>query len=185
MASRKPARLLLVGLAAGIENAGDLRPARSRQVRSIDDGALDILDAVHPDRRRGGGGDLCGGSMRAAGGIGPGHEMIAAETRLAHHVLESDVGGARHRRHQRAPRWRCRDGATPRRNTPRLARSIISVWSRSSSTAKRAGTLASNGNCCSSRVHIAWMVCTFRPPGVSSAQANSLRADFAKRLGRD
>ena len=63
-------------------------------------------------------------------------------------------------------------------NTERLARSIISVWSRSSSTAKRAGTLASNGNCCSSRVHSAWMVCTFRPPGVSSAQAKSLRASL-------
>ena len=61
-------------------------------------------------------------------------------------------------------------------STSRLARSINSVWSRSSSTAKRAGTLASNGNCCSSRVHSAWMVCTFSPPGVSSAQANSLRA---------
>ena len=35
------------------------------------------------------------------------------------------------------------------------ARSIISVWSRSSSTAKRAGTLASKGNCCNRRVHSA------------------------------
>ena len=35
--------------------------------------------------------------------IGPGHEMIAAEAGLAHHVLEGDVGGARHRGHQRAP----------------------------------------------------------------------------------
>ena len=61
-------------------------------------------------------------------------------------------------------------------STLRLARSIISAWSRSSSTAKRAGTLASNGNCCSSRVHSAWMVCTFNPPGVSSAQANNSRA---------
>ena len=61
-------------------------------------------------------------------------------------------------------------------STARLARSIISFWSRSSSTAKRAGTLASNGNCCSRRVHSAWMVCTFSPPGVSSAQANSFRA---------
>jgi len=33
------------------------------------------------------------------------------------------------------------------RNTFRLARSIMSVWSRSSMTEKRAGTLASNGNC--------------------------------------
>jgi hypothetical protein len=41
--------------------------------------------------------------MRTAGGIRPGHEMIAAETGVAHHVLEGDVGGARHRRHQRAP----------------------------------------------------------------------------------
>src|SRR5664279_611358 len=66
-------------------------------------------------------------------------------------------------------------------STARLARSIISFWSRSSSTAKRAGTLASNGNCCSSRVHSAWMVCTFNPPGVSNAQANSSRARLRKR----
>src|SRR3982751_3667379 len=37
-------------------------------------------------------------------------------------------------------------------STERLARSIISFWSRSSSTVKRAGTLASNGNCCNKRV---------------------------------
>ena len=67
------------------------------------------------------------------------------------------------------------------RNTLRLARSIMSFWSRSSSTAKRAGTLASNGNCCSSRVQSAWMVCTFSPPGVSSARANSSRAAFRRR----
>src|SRR6202022_4002801 len=59
-------------------------------------------------------------------------------------------------------------------------RSIISLRSRSSSTANRAGTLASNGNCCSSRVHSAWMVWTFRPPGVSSAHANSARARILK-----
>ena len=46
----------------------------------------------------------------------------------------------------------------------------------SSSTVKRAATLASNGNWCSSRVQKAWMVCTFSPPGVSSAEANSRRA---------
>ena len=39
----------------------------------------------------------------------------------------------------------------------------------SSSTSKRAATLASNGNWCRSRVQKAWMVCTFSPPGVSSA----------------
>ena len=52
--------------------------------------------------------------MGAAGGVGPCHEMIAAETGLAHHVLEGDVGGARHRRPQRAARRRCRGCATPR-----------------------------------------------------------------------
>ena len=102
--------------------------------------------------------------------------MVAAEAGLAHHVLEGDVGGARHRGLERAAGRRCRDRAAASSSTPRLARSIISFWSRSSSTAKRAGTLASNGNCCSSRVHSAWMVCTFSPPGVSSAQANNSRA---------
>ena len=46
----------------------------------------------------------------------------------------------------------------------------------SSSTSKRAATSASNGNWCSRRVQKAWMVCTFSPPGVSSALANSRRA---------
>ena len=46
----------------------------------------------------------------------------------------------------------------------------------SSSTSKRAATSASNGNWCNSRVQKAWMVCTFRPPGVSSALANRRRA---------
>ena len=54
----------------------------------------------------------------------------------------------------------------------------------SSSTWKRAATSASNGNCCRSRVQKAWMVCTFNPPGVSSASANSLRAR-ASRLRVD
>ena len=47
------------------------------------------------------------------------------------------------------------------------ARSISSVW-LSSSTAKRAGTLASNGTRCSSRSQKAWMVSIFSPPGVST-----------------
>ena len=37
------------------------------------------------------------------------------------------------------------------------------VVEASSSTVKRAATLASNGNWCSSRVQKAWMVCTFKP----------------------
>ena len=57
-----------------------------------------------------------------------------------------------------------------------MARSNISFWERSSSTVKRAATFASNGNCWSSRVQKAWIVCTLSPPGVSSAAANSARA---------
>ena len=53
---------------------------------------------VDAERRR----DLRGGGIGAAGVIGPRHEMIAAETRLAHHILEGDVGRARHRHGQRA-----------------------------------------------------------------------------------
>ena len=125
--------------------------------------------------------DICAAAARrAAGGVGPGHEMIAAETGLAHHVLEGDVGRTGHRRSSARGRSALSGSRDASSSTARLARSIISFWSRSSSTAKRAGTLASNGNCCSSRVHSAWMVCTFSPPGVSSAQANSLRAALAQ-----
>ena len=161
---------------------GDLFPARSRQVRPVDDLALDVFDAVagiDAERSR----HLRGRCVGAAGAVGPGHEMIAAETGLAHDVLEGDVGRAGHR--DRSARPVALSGSREASSiTARLARSIISVWSRSSSTAKRAGTLASNGNCCSSRVHSAWMVCTFSPPGVSSAEANSSRARIAQARSR-
>ncbi len=61
-------------------------------------------------------------------------------------------------------------------STAMRCRSISSDWVRSSSTSKRAATSASKGNWCNSRVQNAWMVCTFSPPGVSSACANSRRA---------
>ena len=67
-------------------------------MRPIDDLALDVFDAVvgvDAERRR----HLRGRGIGAAGGVGPGHEMIAAQAGLAHHVLEGDVGGAGHRRH--------------------------------------------------------------------------------------
>ena len=48
----QPRRLVLVGLAAGIENGGDLVPSRSRQIRPVDDLALDVFDAVIGDRRQ-------------------------------------------------------------------------------------------------------------------------------------
>ncbi len=111
--------------------------------------------------------------------IGPGHEVIAAETGLAHHVLEGDVGGARHRGHQRPP-GRAIGIAGGRRAAPRDWRAPSSRSGRGRRARRSApGTLASNGNCCSSRVHSAWMVCTFSPPGVSSALANSFRAAIA------
>ena len=50
-----------------------------------------------------------------------------------------------------------------------------SAW-LSSSTAKRAGTFASNGTRCRSRSQKAWMVSILSPPGVSTARANRRRA---------
>ena len=97
----QPRRLVLIGLAAGFQHQGDVLPSRARKVGSIDDVTLDILDAIvgiDAERRR----NLRGGGLRAAGGVRPRHEMIAAETGFAHHVLEGDVRRTRHRRHQRA-----------------------------------------------------------------------------------
>ena len=71
---------------------------------------------------------------------------------------------------------RSRAVAAASSSTAMRSRSINSDCVRSSSTSKRAATSASNGNWCSSRVQNAWMVCTFSPPGVSSACANSRRA---------
>jgi len=61
-------------------------------------------------------------------------------------------------------------------STSKVNLSSSCVVEASSSTVKRAATLASKGNWCSNRVQKAWMVCTFKPPGVSSAEANSRRA---------
>ncbi len=99
----QPRGLVLIGLVSGFQNQGDVLPSRSRQVGSVDDVTFDILDpivGIYAKRRR----NLRGGGMRAAGGICPCHKVIAAEAGLAHDVLEGDVGGARHRRHQRAAR---------------------------------------------------------------------------------
>ncbi len=65
-----------------------------------------------------------------------------------------------------------------RRRAPPPCRSAAS---RSSSTRKPAGALASNGNRCSSRSQKAWIVWIFRPPGVSMVRANSLRAKARAR----
>jgi hypothetical protein len=43
-----------------------------------------------------GGGDLRRRGVGAAGVVGPCYEVIAAETGLAHHILEGDVGCAGH-----------------------------------------------------------------------------------------
>ena len=99
----QPAGVVLIGFIAGIQNGGDFLPARSRQVRSVDDVALDVLDAIvgiDAERR----GNLRGCRVCAAGGVGPGHEVIAAQAGLAHHILERHIGRTRHRRHQRMPR---------------------------------------------------------------------------------
>ena len=48
----QPRRLVLIGLAAGFQNQGDVLPSRSRQVGAVDDVTLDILDAIVGVRRR-------------------------------------------------------------------------------------------------------------------------------------
>ena len=75
--------------------------------------------------------------------------------------------------------------AAPSSITSSVSFSSICDCVASSSTSKPAPTSASNGNWCSRLVQKAWMVCTFSPPGVSSASANSRRARVAQlRVGR-
>ena len=62
--------------------------------------------------------------------------------------------------------------AARRAGSPRASASAASLPAPGSARRRRPRT----GIACSSRVQKAWMVCTFRPPGVSSASANSLRA---------
>ncbi len=99
----QPIRMLPVGGPAGVKHQRDFFPSRPRQMRAVDDFALDVLDriAVRDAKgrrylRR------CG--IGAVSGIGPGHEVVAAEARLAHHILEGDVGGAGHRDIERTAR---------------------------------------------------------------------------------
>src|ERR1700728_4485769 len=93
--------LILIRVAAAIENRHDLKPARPWKIWPINDLALDALDAIVAANTEHGRhlGRCC---LRAAGGIGPGHEMVAAQTSLANDVLERDVGGVRHRGLERA-----------------------------------------------------------------------------------
>ena len=87
---------------------GRLGPSTiSRSTSSMRSSALDAERGRH----------LRGRGLGAARRIGPGHEMIAAEAGLAHHILEGDVGGARHRGQQRAA-----DRAVGRRARHRAAR---------------------------------------------------------------
>ncbi len=88
--------LVLVRLAAAVECGRDFQPAPAREIRAIDDFALDVFEAVvvayakhgrHLGRR----------GLRAAGGVGPGHEMVAAQASLANDVLERNISGVRHR----------------------------------------------------------------------------------------
>ena len=97
----KAACLVVVGLAAVLQREGDIVPAGARQERAIENLRLDVLDAVaRIDAQHGC--HLFGCRPGVAGLIGPGHEMVAAQARLAHDLLEGDVGGARHRGQQRA-----------------------------------------------------------------------------------
>ncbi len=104
--------LVVVGLAAVFQREGDVVPARPRQERAVENLRLDVLDAIariHAQHRR----HLLSSCLGVAGLVGPGHEMIAAETGLAHDLLEGDVGGARHRGEQRAAGDASPDRARP------------------------------------------------------------------------
>ena len=100
-----------------------------------------------------------------------------ARSRALARRLDARRRRARRRGRDRRRSWRRRGRC---RSPPR---SISSVW-LSSSTAKRAGTLASNGTRWSSRSQKAWMVSIFSPPGVSTARAKSVRASAQPRAAR-
>ena len=97
----QPSALIGIGLAAAIECARDLEPPRPREIRAVDDFALDVFEAVvlaHAKHDR----HLRGSGLCTAGSVGPGHEMVAAETSFANDILEGDVGSVRHRGLKRA-----------------------------------------------------------------------------------
>jgi len=101
VALAKSYRLVLIGFNSTTQSLRDLQPALAWEIWTVDDLALDFFDTLiraHAERRR----HLRCRSRSVAGGIGPGQEMIAAQAGLAHHVLEGDVGGVRHRGLKRA-----------------------------------------------------------------------------------
>ena len=158
------------------QTLGDRRPFARRQMRAVDDLRLDRSPACRPARCRAIAESCACAPSDAAGGFEPARDAARARAIASPSaVLEREV--ARHgmivasaRPSALSGRWR------PRAAPARRMSSSICCCSVSSSTRKRAATLASNGNCCSSRVQKPWMVCTLRPPGVSSAEANSRRA---------
>ena len=169
---------LLVGLRAVASSAAATAAhSRRRQMRPVDDLGLDRVDRLvrldaerrataarspHRRRRR--------ASIQA-------RSVVALADRLATTSRNVTSAADDDRGRERAAERRCPARAAASSSTrDAAARSSSSASARSSSTSKRAATLASNGNWCSSRVQKAWMVCTFRPPGVSSASANSRRA---------
>jgi len=123
----KPTRLVGIGFAAAVEDCGDFPPPRSRQVRSVDNLAFDVFDPLTGVDAEGDS-DLDRRGMGAAGAVGP--RMKRSRLRQASRTTSLKVTSARWP-------WRCeraacravgsRDASS---STARLARSIISFWSR-------------------------------------------------------
>ena len=133
------------------------RPCNQRADKIL---ALRFLHASRPDRCRA---FRQAGERRVAIAAWSIDRAALADC-LTHHVAERLVGGRDHRGRERAAERAVRPSA-PSSSTLSVNCSRSCECSASSSTLKRAATLASNGNWCSSCVQKAWMVCTFRPPG--------------------
>ena len=93
-----------------------------------------------------------------AGTADPAVDGVAVIDGFADHLLEGRIGGDHDGGGERPAERALRLGRLLRSSTSRVKRSSNCVVEASSSTVKRAATLASNGNWCSRRVQKAWMV---------------------------
>ncbi len=112
----------------------------------------------------------------------PAADAVAAVDQLLHRPLDHEVAGRGEGGMQGfAERAVGHRAAASARVFLRASTASASA-SRWSSTSKWPATLASKGNWWSRRSQKAWMVWIFRPPGVSSARAKSLRASASVAL---
>ncbi len=171
---RQPVRLVAVGFGALGQDRDQRRPFR----RGISDASNSSRSTLSiglvrgdPERLR----QLRHRAVDTAGAVQPSDHLLAVLDRLGQGELEREIARQRDDGRERAAfgavgLGRCGEQHVEPDRLDHLL--LLRLFQH----LEARGDVGLERECCSSRVQKAWMVCTFRPPGVSSASANSLRA---------